>query len=84
MQLRHAVLPESDVNVPAGHCSHVASPGDSPNDPGKHGNALEDPTGQDVPASHVTQSFTLAMAVSEVLTRVPEGHGRAAAAPAVQ
>ena len=84
MQLRHAVLPESGVNLPAGQRLHVATPGDAPNDPGKHGNGLEEPTGQAVPASQVMQSSTLAMTVSELLARVPAGHGSAAAAPAVQ
>ena len=63
----HPVAPANDWNVPAAHLRHSPTPGWSLNVPGSHGMASTDPVGQNVPASHTTQSSTLVITSSEVL-----------------
>ncbi len=79
MQLLHAVLPASAVNVPAAHKSHVARPASAPNEPGKHACCSAEPTEHAWPASHVMHCSTLLITSSDVFLRVPPGHGSGAA-----
>ena len=43
--------------------------------PGAQSVSAADPTGQNLPAIHVMQSFTLDITASDVSIRVPPGHG---------
>ena len=57
VQLLHAVLPESGVNLPAGHKVHVCWPAVGLYAPGKQGAGSAEPTEHDVPTGQTMQSL---------------------------
>ena len=56
VQLRHAVLPESGVNLPAGQRAHASCLGAAPKEPAKQELGSAEPTEHDAPAGQTTQS----------------------------
>ena len=84
MQTTHAVLPDVEVNLPAGQRPHVSCPGAAPYDPGRHADGCDEPTEQLVPAGQVIQSSTDVITASDAFWCLPPGHGSGEAEPSAQ
>ena len=53
MHSSHAVLFDTDVNLPASHSSHVGSPLLAAYEPGRHADGASEPVAHDEPAARV-------------------------------
>ena len=82
MHSSHAVLFDTDVNLPASHRSHVDDPLVAEYVPGRHGVGSFEPVEQDEPAGQGVQSPASSLSVASEY--VLAGHGSGAAAPSVQ
>ena len=63
---------------------HVDACGWLLNVPGEQSLGVSEPTAQNVPSGHTTQSDSLTITSSELFLCVPPGHGSGADAPAGQ
>ena len=84
MHTSQPVWPLRGWYVPGGQRTHVACFSSGLYVPGAHSASSSAPTEQYVPLLHTMQSASLVITASELLWRVPAGHGRGAAAPTAQ
>ena len=85
VQSMHAVLPDVEVNLPAGQSVHVDCSANALNEPGRHGVRSSEPTLHEVPSGQTVHSSSEPrkplMASTVWLACVPPGHGCGADEP---